>query len=107
MAAPPAPGPGGSPSRLVATAEVPPLRWLASVALALLRRPSLVPIAVRQVVRLAPAGWWRRRPFVPVPPAAYLGFRSQTMYGEADRLPDPADVCTYLRWCREFPKGQG
>jgi hypothetical protein len=105
MAPPPAPAPGGHPGP-GATAELPPPRWLAAMVLALVRRPVLVPTALRQLLRLAPAGWWRRRPHVPVPAAAYLGFRLQTMYGDAGRLPEPADVCTYLRWCREFPTGQ-
>lgn len=85
----------------------PPGRWLAAMAVALLRRPALVPVALRQVWRLAPTGWWRRSPYLPLPSAAYVGFRSQTMYGDADRLPDPADVCTYLHWCRAFPTDQG
>ncbi len=82
----------------------PPLRWLASVAWALAPHPALWPVAVRQVLRLAPRGWWRRAPHLPLPPAAYVGFRAQTMYGDTDHLPEPADVRTYLAWCREFPQ---
>jgi hypothetical protein len=26
------------------------------------------------------------------------------MYGDADRSPEPADVLTYLRWCRSFSR---
>jgi hypothetical protein len=40
-----------------------------------------------------------------VPDRAYLRFRLQTMYGDSDRSPDPADVLVYLRWCRDFPTG--
>jgi hypothetical protein len=98
---PPRPArPAGAP----ATVPRPPLRWLVAMTVALLRRPELVPAAVRQVLRLAPRGWWRRPPHLPLPPAAYVGFRSQTMYGDTDRLPEPADVCTYLSWCRDFPR---
>jgi hypothetical protein len=53
---------------------------------------------------LAKRGWWRRPPFLPVPDAAYLRFRMETAYGDADRDPEPDDLITYLRWCREFPK---
>ena len=106
MAPPPAPAPGGVPASVTAPIAAPPLRWLAAMALALVRQPGLIPVALRQLVRLAPAGWWRRSPHLPMPPAAYLGFRSQTMYGDAERLPDPDDVCTYLHWCREFPSGR-
>jgi hypothetical protein len=86
------------------TLPLPPLRWLFAMAAALLRRPGLVPVAFRQLLRLAPRGWWRRSPHLPLPPAAYVRFRSQTMYGDSDRLPEPADVCTYLAWCRDFPR---
>jgi len=60
---------------------------------------------VRQVRRLTQPGWWRRPPFLPLPPPDYLRFRLETAYGGAgDRAPDPADVVTYLRWCRDLQK---
>ncbi len=90
-------------SRAAPIGPTPTARWVASVAAALVRHPALWPAALAQVRRLAPQGWWRRRPFLPVPSAPYLGFRSQTMYGDAARLPEPADVVLYLRWCRDFP----
>ncbi|MGQ0433428.1 MAG: hypothetical protein ACT452_13580 [Microthrixaceae bacterium] len=69
-----------------------------------LRHPSLWWVGLRQVRRLAPKGWWRRPPFLPLPDAAYLRFRLETAYGGAgDQLPEPADLTTYLRWCRDLP----
>jgi hypothetical protein len=66
------------------------------------RRPSLWPTAVRQAAVLAEPGWWRRRPFLPLPAPAYLRFRMQAAYGgEGDRPPDPGDLVTYLYWCRD------
>ena len=56
--------------------------------------------AVRQMRRTAPAGWWRRRPFLPVPSGDYLRFRLVTQYGSADHRPEPADVLNYLAWCK-------
>ena len=76
--------------------------WLARAAVAVLARPALWGVAVAQVVRLAQPGWWRRRPFLPVPDPAYLRFRLQTAYGDPDREPEPADVVSYLHWCRGF-----
>jgi hypothetical protein len=76
--------------------------WLARAAGAVLARPAVWGVAVAQVVRLARPGWWRRRPFLPVPDAAYLRFRLQTAYGDPDREPEPHDVVTYLHWCRGF-----
>ena len=77
--------------------------WLAKAAVAIARRPSLWPTAARQVFVLAAPGWWRRAPYLPWPDPAYLRFRMQTAYGDADRSPDPGDVVTYLRWCRAWP----
>jgi hypothetical protein len=67
---------------------------------AVLRHPSLWAVAVRQGLRLAPSGWWRRRPFLPVPDPAYLAFRLQTHYGDPRHDPEPEDLLDYLRWCR-------
>lgn len=76
-------------------------RWLAAAALVVARHPSLWAVGIRQVVVLAAPGWWRRRPFLPLPAPDYLRFRLQTAYGGDGTLPpEPADVVTYLRWCR-------
>lgn len=73
--------------------------WWWRVAVALLRHPALWGTAVTQALRLATPGWWRRAPFLPLPDPAYLRFRLETQYG-SDHEPDPADVVTYLHWCR-------
>ena len=78
--------------------------WWRHAALAVAARPALWPIAVVQVMRLAAPGWWRRWPPLPEPDPAYLRFRLQTQYGDADRDPVPADVITYLEWCRGYGK---
>lgn len=76
-------------------------RWLVGAAGAVARHPSLWATAVRQAAVLASPGWWRRRPFLPLPAPDYFRFRIQTAYGGAgDQAPDPADLVTYLRWCR-------
>lgn len=70
---------------------------------AVLPHPSLWWTGLRQAGRLARRGWWRRPPFLPVPDAAYLRFRMETAYGDPGREPEPDDLVTYLRWCRNFP----
>ena len=78
--------------------------WAARAALAVLARPVLWGTALRQVLVLAPSGWWRSAPHLPLPDPAYLRFRLQTAYGDPERDPDPADVVTYLHWCRAWPR---
>ena len=68
--------------------------------MAVARRPDLWTTAMRQVVRLAPDGWWRRWPPLPLPDPEWLRFRSKTAYGDGDRPPDPHDVVAWLEWCR-------
>lgn len=77
-------------------------RLLATLA-AILVRPRLWIVALRQLRVLVPPGWWRRPPFLPLPDRAYLRFRLITAYGEPDRPPEARDVVTYLEWCRDFP----
>jgi len=66
------------------------------------RRPELWTTALRQARRTAPPGWWRRRPFLPVPGRGYLQFRMLTQYGDGSARPVPGDVVAYLEWCREW-----
>ena len=66
----------------------------------MLRRPQLWSVALRSVSRMAPTGWYRRQPYLPVPSPGYLGFRLETMYGSADHRPEPADLVRWLAWCR-------
>jgi hypothetical protein len=73
--------------------------WLRA-ALAVATRPSLWWVAVRQLMRIARTRWWRRAPFLPLPDPDYLRFRLETAYGEQVG-PRPADVVSYLRWCRD------
>jgi hypothetical protein len=66
------------------------------------RHPELWSTALRQLVRLAPAGWWRRPPFLPVPAPDYTSFRMLTQYGDAAHRPEAGDVLNYLRWCKAW-----
>lgn len=72
----------------------------AAVVLAVAGRPRLWCTAVRQWRRTTPHGWWKRRPFLPVPSRDYLTFRMVTQYGSADHRIEPVDVLNYLAWCR-------
>lgn len=68
-----------------------------------LRHPDIWGVGLAQMWRLRRRGWWRQRPFLPLPGVAYLRFRMVTAYGDPDRSPEPDDLVTYLRWCRAWP----
>ena len=74
----------------------------ATAVAAVLPRPWLWPTAVGQLLRLAAPGWWRRRPYLPLPDPDYLAFRLQTMYGDPAHEPEPGDLVAYLEWCRSY-----
>ncbi len=77
------------------------------VLTAIARHPSLWLTALVQGSRLVPRRWWSRRPFLPVPDGAYLRFRMETQYGgHGDRSPEPDDVVSWLRWCREIDQSR-
>ena len=73
------------------------------VAGAVLRRPRLWPVAIRQWRRATPSGWWRRRPFLPVPTRDYVRFRLLTHYGDSETRASAVDGVNYLAWCRTQP----
>jgi len=73
---------------------------LVGLAVALLRRPKLLPTAFTQAVRFAPNGWWRRPPWLPLPAAGLIRFRSEAMYGDCGARFKPQDVIVWLEWCR-------
>ncbi len=72
------------------------------VGAAVAARPPLWPTALRQMRRTTAPGWYRRRPFLPLPGGDYLRFRLVTQYGDAKHRPEPADVINYLSWCRAW-----
>ena len=74
---------------------------LTTVAGAVLRRPALWPTALATLCRLAPPGWWRRSPHLPVPDRRLWAFRMVTAYGRPDAEPVAGDVVSYLEWCRD------
>ena len=83
------------------------LRALKPTLRALIRRPDLWPVALRSVLQLAPRGWWRRRPYLPVPDDDWLRFRMVTAYGGEGSVtaeqPLPAeDVIVWLQWMRDW-----
>ncbi|HWD54249.1 MAG TPA: hypothetical protein VG346_03965 [Acidimicrobiales bacterium] len=79
------------------------------VVRAVVAHPSLWWAALGALGRLARRGWWRRRPFLPVPGDAYWRFRLVTANGgDGNSEPlRPADVVAYLRWCQRSRPHRG
>lgn len=67
---------------------------------AVLRQPRLWSTALVQWKRLTPPGWWKQRPFLPVPDGDYLQFRALTQYGDGGHRLAADDVTAYLQWCQ-------
>ena len=86
------------------TDERGPIRLPLRAVLAVAVRPQLWATAVRVSLRLAPSGWWRTAPHLPLPDPDYFRFRMVTAYGGDGSTPaDEHDMVTYLRWCRNWP----
>jgi len=79
-------------------------RWLALTA-ALTGRALVSPRLARDLIRLAwsfrARDWWRRAPFLPLPPRDYMRWRMFTAYGDEDAVPPANDIVRFARWRRE------
>jgi hypothetical protein len=71
--------------------------------------PTLWWTGVCTLARLAPRDWWRRAPFLPIPPGRYWHFRLVTAFGGTGdgKAMSPDDVVAYLRWCRRAHPRRG
>lgn len=45
--------------------------------------------------------WYRRPPFLPLPPRDYMRWRMLTAYGDESAVPSVEDVIAFARWRRE------
>lgn len=68
----------------------------------ILTRPTLIPAALGLAWAARRRGWYRRPPFLPLPPASYLRWRLDTAYGDPEAAPPPDDTDRYLRWARRM-----
>ena len=77
---------------------------LVRAAAPVVRRPDLWLTGLRSARALAPSGWWRRAPFLPVPDRGWLTFRLVTAYGGDGSAPvDGEDLITWLEWRKNWP----
>jgi hypothetical protein len=64
-------------------------------------RPRLALDLVRLAWSFRARDWYRRAPFLPLPPREYLRWRMFTAYGDEDAVPPLEDVVRFARWRRE------
>lgn len=76
--------------------------WVSQNAVALLRRPDLWRTAARVARVHAPTGWWRRKPYLPIPDDGWMDFRFETAFADVDGRPEPVQFIEYLEWCRSW-----
>lgn len=83
-------------------------RGWARLALALtvraLTHPRLAVDLVSLMWALRARGWYRRPPFLPLPPSEYIRWRMQTAYGDEWAVPPIDDVVRFARWRRRLFK---
>lgn len=81
-----------------------PASWI-SLGLGLTTHALIRPRLAVDLLRLAwsfrARDWYRRAPFLPLPPRTYLRWRMLTAYGDEDAIPTVEDVVRFARWRRE------
>ena len=63
-----------------------------------LRRPRMIPYLIRAGWAFRARGWYRRPPFLPIPPRSYMEWRSETAFGDPNALPSIEELERYLVW---------
>lgn len=71
------------------------------LALKALLRPRLAVDLLRLAWSFRARDWYRRPPFLPVPPRDYMRWRMFTAYGDEQAIPPVDDVANFARWRRE------
>ena len=74
------------------------LRLSTTLAGRALVRPRLALDLLRVAWRFRSRGWYRRFPFLPLPPREYVEWRMHTAYGDHHAVPPAEDVERYARW---------
>lgn len=66
-------------------------------------RPTTGVALARVAWRFRKRDWYRRLPFLPLPPREYMRWRMYTAYGREEAVPPAADVIRYARWATRDP----
>jgi hypothetical protein len=79
------------------------IRRLAGLAL---RRPRLALPLFAAAWRFRSRHWYRRPPFLPVPPHDYLEWRLHTAFGDEDAVPSERELAQYVEWSSRMSKAR-
>jgi len=63
-----------------------------------LRRPRMIPFLLRAAWAFRRRAWYRKPPFLPLPPRSYLSWRLDTAYGDPAATPPIDDFERYIVW---------
>ena len=64
----------------------------------LIRKPWRAPALLGMAWAYRARGWYRRFPFLPLPPRAYLEWRNDTAYGQVDAQPPLEEFDRFVVW---------
>ncbi len=84
--------------------KLPRGRWLGLTSVLAFRgaaNPRLALDLVRLTWAFRARDWFRRSPFLPIPPPEYIRWRMYTAYGDENAVPPIRDVIRFARWRRE------
>lgn len=76
------------------------VRLLLALVVRALINPHLGMDLLRLVWSFRARDWYRKPPFLPLPPAQYIRWRMFTAYGDEEAVPPAEDVVRFARWRR-------
>ena len=77
------------------------------IATRALFRPRLFALLLATAWRFRRRDWYRRPPFLPLPPEDYMRWRLHTAYGDENHLPTADELEAYVRWAAKMNRGSG
>lgn len=80
---------------------------LARMAALALRRPRLGLALLGAAWRFRARDWYRRAPFLPLPPPRYVAWRMHTAFGDEEATPDARLLARYLAWAVRMNRERG